>query len=127
MDERLKACTPKMITARRAMAAGMCHIKKGDKVQIITGREKGKIGKVLRVVVDKERILVENTNMVKRHMKTNAQGRPGGIVDKEAPIHWSNAMLVCDKCIKPIRVKMQVLDDGRKVRSCRKCEEIIDK
>jgi large subunit ribosomal protein L24 len=65
--------------------------------------------------------------MVKRHAKPSAQNRQGGIIEGEAPIHWSNLMLMCSKCMAPTRIKIQLLDDGKKVRSCSKCEEIIDK
>ncbi len=103
-----------------------CRIKKDDKVKVITGKDKGKIGKVLKVVRKKNRILVENINIVKRHSKPTAKQRQGGIVEIESPIHWSNLMLMCNKCLKPVRIKMQQLDDGKKVRVCRKCGELID-
>lgn len=108
------------------MIRNTCKIKKDDKVKIIAGKDNGKIGKVLKVLRNKNRILVENINIVKRHTKPNAQTRQGGIIESEAPIHWSNVMLMCNKCIKPARIKMQRLDDGKKVRVCRKCNEIID-
>jgi len=108
------------------MAAGKCRIKKDDKVKVINGKEKGKIGKVLRVFPVKERVIVENVNFVKRHTKPGGQTPQGGIIEKEAPLHWSNLMLMCNKCINPIRVKMQRLEDGRNVRVCRKCGEVID-
>ena len=108
------------------MAAGKCHIKKDDKVKVITGKEKGKIGKALKVLGEQERVIVENINFVKRHTRPGGKTPRGGIVEKEAPIHWSNLMLMCDKCINPIRVKMQRLEDGRKVRASRKCGELID-
>lgn len=101
-------------------------IKKDDKVKIITGKDKGKIGKVLKVNQKKQRILVENINVVKRHTKPTAQNRQGGIVESEALIHWSNVMLMCSKCMTPSRIKMQRLEDGKKVRACKKCSEIID-
>ena len=107
--------------------AGKCRIKKDDKVKVIAGKEKGKMGKVLKVIRDKDRAVVENVNFVKRHTKPGAQSRQGGIVEKEAPLHLSNLMLVCDKCIHPIRVKIQQLEDGRRVRVCGKCGEVIDK
>jgi large subunit ribosomal protein L24 len=102
------------------------QIKKDDKVKVITGKDKGKVGKVLKVNGKKNRILVENINVVKRHTKPNAQNRQGGILESEALIHWSNVMLMCNKCIEPVRVKTKTLDDGKKVRICRKCSEIID-
>jgi large subunit ribosomal protein L24 len=101
-------------------------IKKDDKVKVITGKDKGKIGKVLKVNQKKQRILVENINVVKRHTKPTAQNRQGGIVESEAPIHWSNVMVMCSKCMTSSRVKMQRLEDGKKVRACKKCDEIID-
>jgi large subunit ribosomal protein L24 len=108
------------------MTRNTCKIKKDDKVKIVAGKDNGKIGKVLKVLRNKNGILIENINIVKRHTKPNAQTRQGGIIESEAPIHWSNVMLMCNKCIKPARIKMQRLDDGKKVRVCRKCNEIID-
>ena len=74
----------------------------------------------------KNRILIENINVVKRHSRPSAQNRQGGIVESESPVHWSNVMLMCNKCIQPVRIKMKRLDDGKKVRICPKCDEIID-
>lgn len=102
------------------------HIKKDDKVKVIAGKDSGKIGKVLKVNRKKQRVLVENINIIKRHTRPSAQNRQGGIVESEAPIHWSNVMVMCNKCIKPVRVKVQQLDDGKKIRVCRKCNEQID-
>jgi len=102
------------------------QIKKDDKVKVIAGKDKGKVGKVLKVNGKKNSILVENINIVKRHTKPNAQNRQGGILESEAPIHWSNVMLMCNKCIEPVRVQHKILDDGKKVRICSKCNEIID-
>jgi large subunit ribosomal protein L24 len=101
-------------------------IRKDDKVKIIAGRDRGKIGKVIRVIRKKNRVLVENINMVKRHSKPTAQNKQGGIIETEAPIHYSNVMLMCNKCMTEARVKMQRLEDGNKMRVCRKCNEIID-
>ena len=109
------------------MAAGKCRLKKDDKVKVINGKEKGKIGKVLKVLPAKERVIVENINFVKRHTRPGGQTPQGGIIEKEAPVHWSNLMLMCDKCINPVRVKMQRLEDGRNVRACPKCGEVIDR
>ena len=109
------------------MAAGKCRLKKDDKVKVITGKEKGKIGKVLKVLRGNERVIIENVNFIKRHTKPGGANPRGGIIEKEAPVHWSNLMLVCDKCINPMRVKMQRLEDGRNVRVCSKCGEVIDK
>ncbi len=108
------------------MLRDKCHIKKDDKVKVITGKDKGKIGKVLKIERKKNRVLVENINVVKRHTRPTAQNRQGGIVESEAPVPWSNVMLLCSKCLNPVRIQMQRLDDGKKVRTCRKCNEIID-
>jgi large subunit ribosomal protein L24 len=108
------------------MKKNRCHIKKEDKVKVIAGKDKGKIGKVLKVIQKKERVLIENINTVKRHSRPTAQNRQGGIVESEAPVHWSNVMLVCNKCISPSRIKMKRLEDGKKVRTCCNCNEIID-
>ncbi len=102
------------------------HIKKNDKVKVIAGKDKGKVGKVLDVYQDKDRLLVENVNMVKRHTRPDSKNRQGGIVEGEAAIHWSNVMLMCNKCLAAVRIKMQYLEDGKKVRVCRKCNEVID-
>lgn len=102
------------------------QIKKDDKVKVIAGKDKGKVGKVLKVIRKNNRLLVENINIVKRHTKPSAQNRQGGILESEAPIHWSNVMLMCSKCIEPVRVQKKTLDDGKTVRMCRKCNEIID-
>ena len=101
-------------------------IKKNDKVIVLVGKEKGKIGSVLRVDAEKGRVIVEKLNMVKRHTRAGGRSAQGGIIEKEASIHMSNLMLVCNKCINPVRVKMQRLEDGKMVRVCRKCGELID-
>lgn len=101
------------------------HIKKNDMVKVITGKDKGKSGKVMRLIPKKDRVIVEKINMVKRHMKPSQQTRQGGILDKESPIHISNLMLICSKCTDPTRVGYKTLDD-KKVRYCKKCEEVID-
>ena len=108
------------------MLKAKCHLKKDDKVKVLTGKDRGKIGKVLRVNHKKHRVLVENVNMVKRHAKPSAKNRQGGIIEGEAAIHWSNVMLMCSKCMAPARIKMQRLEDGRKIRACSKCNESID-
>ncbi len=104
-----------------------CLIKKDDKVKVIAGKDKGKIGKVLKVIKKKNRILVENINMVKRHSRPSAKNKQGGIVEGEATIPRSNVMLICNKCITPVRMRTQRLEDGKKIRVCRKCNEAIDK
>src|SRR5574340_573624 len=100
-------------------------VKKGDMVKVIAGREKGKTGKILKTVADKDRVVVEKINLVKRHRKPDAKGK-GGIVEKEAPLHVSNVMYLCSKCDAGVRVGYRVLDDGKKVRVCKTCKEILD-
>ncbi|NOY64685.1 MAG: 50S ribosomal protein L24 [Nitrospirae bacterium] len=101
-------------------------IKKDDTVVVITGKNKGKQGRVLAVIPRKNRVIVERVNIVKRHLKPSAKYREGGILEKEAPIHISNVMLLCPRCNKPTRIANRILDDGRKVRACKKCKEVID-
>ena len=101
-------------------------IKKDDKVIVIAGKEKGKIGAVLKVDSEKGRILVEKVNMVKRHAKPSNKIPQGGIIEKEAPLNVSNIMIVCNKCTDPTRIGKRILEDGSKVRFCKKCGEPID-
>ena len=114
------------VVDRRVDSAVKCRIKKDDKVKVVAGKEKGKMGKVLKVLRDKNRVVVENVNFVKCHTRPGGQTRQGGIIEKESPIHWSNVMLVCNKCINPVRIKMQRLEDGKTVRVCRSCGEFVD-
>lgn len=108
------------------MKTSKANIKKDDKVKVVVGKDRGKIGKVLKVNRKKNRLVIENINMVKRHAKPTASNKQGGIIEGEAAIQWSNVMLMCSKCMSPTRVKMQRLEDGKKVRACSKCSEIID-
>jgi large subunit ribosomal protein L24 len=100
-------------------------IKKGDKVVVITGRDKGKSGEVLKVLRDEDRVLVQGVHMVKRHTRPSA-GQSGGIVEKEAPIHISNVAHLDPKSGKPTRVGYKTLEDGRKVRVARRSGEVLD-
>ncbi|MDP3286395.1 MAG: 50S ribosomal protein L24 [Desulfobacterales bacterium] len=109
------------------MIENRSEIKKDDKVKVIAGKDKGKIGKVVKVIRKTNKILVEHVNVVKRHTRPTAKNKQGGIVAGEAPVHVSNVMLMCNKCIKPVRIKMQKLENGKKARVCQKCSEIIDK
>jgi large subunit ribosomal protein L24 len=109
------------------MMRGRFSLKKNDLVMVIAGREKGKSGRILRVFPQKNRALIEKVNFIKRHTRPSGQTRQGGIVEKEAPIHVSNVMVICEKCNLPIRVGKKILDDGRKVRICKKCGELLDK
>ncbi len=101
------------------------HIRKDDLVVVITGKDKGKIGKVLKVFPRQKRAIVEGVNLVKKHMKPTAYSS-GGIIDKPAPIHISNLMIYCSKCKRGVRVRKKFLEDGTKVRVCKKCGEIIE-
>ena len=103
----------------------MEKIKINDKVRVVAGKDKEKIGKVLRLLKDKKRVVVEGVNMIKRHSKPSAKNSQGGIIEREAALNISNVMLVCNACIKPTRVKIHKLEDGKKVRKCQKCGEII--
>ena len=103
-------------------------IRRNDSVQVMTGKDRGKKGRVLRVLADKNRLVVEGVNFVKRHTRPNpGRGVKGGILEKEAAMHASNVQLVCPECSKPTRIGHKVLEDGRKVRICRKCEGVVDK
>ena len=102
------------------------HVRKNDSVMVIAGRERGKTGKVLKVLVDRSRVVIEGVNLVKRHTRPRGAQQPGGIVEKEAPIHISNLMLMCDRCNAPVRFGHQILADGKKARVCRRCGETLD-
>ena len=102
------------------------HVKKDDTVEVIAGKEKGRKGKVLKVILEKNRVIVEKVNLIKRHARAS-QTSKGGIVEKEGSIHVSNVMIVCKKCNSSVRTRKKVLDDGVKVRVCIKCEEILSK
>jgi len=101
-------------------------IRKNDTVVITTGKDSGKKGIVRRAWLDKERVTVEGANMIKRHSRARRAARQAGIIELEAPIHVSNVMLVCSKCNKPTRVGFQFLADGKRVRVCKSCQEVID-
>jgi large subunit ribosomal protein L24 len=103
-------------------------IRKNDTVVVTTGKDRGKRGRVLKVVADKNRLVVEGVNFIKRHTKANPQRNiKGGLVEREAPLHASNVQLVCPECGKATRLGRRILEDGRKVRICRKCEGVVDK
>jgi large subunit ribosomal protein L24 len=103
-------------------------IRKNDNVVVITGKDRGKRGRVLKVVPATNRLVVEGVNIIKRHTKPNPQRNiKGGLVEREAALHASNVQLVCPECGKPTRLGKKILGDGRKVRVCRKCEGVVDK
>jgi len=103
------------------------RIRKNDTVMVIAGRERGKTGKVIRVLTSDNRAVVERLNLVKRHTKSRGAQSPYGIVEKEAPIHLSNLMMMCDRCNAPVRLGKRRLEDGRSVRICRRCREQVDR
>ena len=103
------------------------RIHKNDTGMVIAGKERGKTGKVLRVIGEKSRIVIERLNVVKRHQKSRGAQQPGGVVEKEASIDLSNVQPVCPRCDKPARVGSRRLEDGGAVRICRRCGEQIDK
>jgi large subunit ribosomal protein L24 len=102
------------------------QIRKNDSVMVIAGKERGKTGKVLRSVPDKDAVIIERVNLVKRHMRPRGPQQPGGIIEKEAPIHASNVMIMCDKCNAPVRIGRKSLGDGKKIRICRRCGEALE-
>ena len=103
-------------------------IRKNDNVVVTTGKDRGKRGRVVRLVPEKNRLVVEGVNIIKRHTRPNPQKNvKGGVVEREAPLHASNVQIVCPECGKPTRIGKKILEDGRKVRVCRKCEGVLDK
>ena len=103
-----------------------CRIKKGDTVRVIGGRARGRQGKVLSVDRMKGRVVVEKINLIKRHLRPNRTSK-GGIIEKEGPIHLSSVMLICPECGKPTRVAIRRLDDGQRLRMCKRCGEVIER
>lgn len=108
------------------MAARKLHVRKNDMVMVITGKDKGKTGKVLKVFPEKGRVTVESLNVVKRHTRPSRSNAQGGIIEKEAPFDASNVQVLCGSCNKPSRTGVRTLADGSKARYCKKCNEIVD-
>ena len=103
-------------------------LRKNDNVLVVTGKDRGKRGRVLKVLPAANRLIVEGVNMIKRHTRANPQRNiKGGIVEREAALHASNVQLVCPECGEVTRIGRRILGDGRKVRICRKCEGVVDK
>lgn len=102
------------------------HVKKGDTVIVLSGKDRGKKGKVLNVIPDKGMVLVEGVNMSTKHKKPRGRFQEGGIIHQESPINSSKVMLVCERCKSPTKVGKSILDNGQKARVCKKCNEIID-
>ena len=102
-------------------------IKKGDTVMVTTGRERGKTGKVLSIHLNDGKVIVEKLNVIKRHTKPNQKVKQGGIIEREAPLALANVMFLCGNCSKPARLGVKQLNDGRRVRICKKCQEVIER
>ena len=103
------------------------HVKRGDMVAVIAGAERGKRGKVLRVLPERGRVIVEKLNMIKKHQRPTQKLRQGGIIEREGSLNLSNVMVVCAKCDRPTRTGVKMLAEGKKVRVCKRCGEMIDK
>ena len=103
------------------------HVRRGDTVAVIAGKERGKRGKVLRVFLGEGRVLVEKVNMVKKHQRPTQKVRQGGIIEREGALALSNVLLVCTRCDRPVRTGIKILADGRKARVCKRCGESVDK
>ena len=103
-------------------------IRKNDNVVVVTGKDRGKRGRVLKVLPTSNRVLVESVNFLKRHVRPNPQKNiKGGVVEREASLHASNVQIMCPECGAPTRIGHQLLGDGRKIRICRKCDGAVDK
>lgn len=109
------------------MAKVMAKLKKGDSVIVISGEDKGKNGKIIKIFPKKGSVIVEGINLLKKHMKPTQKSPQGGIVRHEGPIQKSNIRLICNKCNKPTSVKYGLTKEHKKVRVCKKCGEIMDK
>lgn len=103
------------------------RVRSGDQVLVIAGKDKGKKGKILKVIPEKNRVVVEGVNIAKHHRRPTGKVMQGGIQEEPAPIHASNVMLVCRDCGQPARTGRKFLEDGSKVRVCRRCGEVVDR
>lgn len=102
------------------------QVRKDDQVEVLSGKDKGRVGKILRIDPKNNSAIVEKVNVVKRHTKPNPANQQGGIISKEAMIDLSNLKLICPKCAKTVRLGKKILDDGSKVRVCKKCGESVE-
>ncbi len=109
------------------MRQGFSNLQVNDQVEVIAGKDKGRVGKILRFEKDKNRVVVERINMIKKHQKATDATQSGQIVEKEAGIHISNVMLVCPECAETVKTGKKFLDDGTKIRYCKKCQATIEK
>ena len=103
------------------------NVRRGDMVKVLSGKDRGKTGRVLRVLTGKRRVLVEAVNFIQRHTRPSQRNQQGGVVEKEAPIDISNVMVLCNKCSQPTRVGRRQLEDGTRVRTCKRCGEVLDR
>ncbi len=108
------------------MRRGTTSLRVNDQVEVIAGKDKGRVGKILKIHRAKNRATVERINMIKRHMKPTGENQQGQIIDREAPIHISNLMLICPECTKTVRIGKKFLEDGTKVRVCKNCAATIE-
>lgn len=116
-----------MTATRKVASSAKLSVKKNDQVVVISGKDKGKRGKVLSAAPREGRVMVEGVNIVTKHQKPRGQQQPGGIIHQEAPIFASKVMLLCGKCGKATRLAHKILADGKKVRVCKKCGETFDR
>ncbi len=112
---------------RKPLHRAKLHVHKGDTVLVLSGKDRGKQATVERTMPRENRVVVEGINIAKKRVRAGRGVLQAGIIEKNAPLHWSNVMLVCTKCDKPTRVRTDWSPDGKKVRFCKKCGEIIDK
>jgi len=104
------------------------NLRKNDTIEVLTGKDAGKRGKILVVLPKKSRVIVQGVGFIKRHTRPNPQRNiKGGIAEREAPIHISNVQIVCSDCGEPTRIGKKILEDGKRVRICRKCEGVLDR
>ena len=103
------------------------QVKKNDIVMVIAGKGRGKTGKVLQVIPKNNTVIVEKINIIKRHTRPNSNNPQGGIIEKEGNVHISNLLVLCNRCNRGVRVGKKILDNGEKVRYCKKCNEVLDK
>ena len=111
----------------KVQTATKTKIRKGDLVRVMTGKEKGKEGKVLQILPEKQTVVIEKLNMLKKHTRPNQNNPKGGIIEREGKVHLSNVMILCGNCNKPTRTGAKLLPDGKKLRSCKSCGEVLDK
>jgi len=117
---------PRRAKLEEGIVAGL-HIKRGDTVTVVSGKERGKRGKVLLVLPERGRVIVEKVNMIKKHQRPTQKLRQGGIIEREGSLNLSNVMVICPKCDRPTRTGVQLLAEGKKVRVCKRCSEVVDK